>query len=132
MKTVDFSSHTFNRSSLVLGLKIATIIATSAVIFYQDLAIVVNDALYSEFMSHILAIPFFFSYLIYRKRKMIRATITFEPASSHKKIFPYKESLSRARDEKHNYSSVTTNQPTHRKTPTSTRNRLNQKTNNQR
>jgi len=91
MKTVHFSFHTFNRSSLVLGLKIAIIGAAALIIFYQDLAIVVNDALHSEFMSHILAIPFLLSYLIYRKRKMIRASIPFESSPSHRNSFPYKE-----------------------------------------
>jgi len=80
-----------SRSSLVLGLKIAFIVAAALIIFYQDLAIVANDALHSEFMSHILAIPFLFSYLIYRKRKMIRASIPLEPSPSYRNASPYKE-----------------------------------------
>ncbi len=80
-----------SRSNLALGLKIAFIVAAALIIFYQDLAIVANDALQSEFMSHILAIPFLFGYLIYRKRKMIRASIPFEPSPAHRKAFPYKE-----------------------------------------
>ena len=91
MKNVDSPLHMLTRSNLVLGLKIAFIVAASLAIFYQDLTIIANDALQSEFMSHVLAIPFLFSYLIYRKRKMIRASIPLEPSPSHTKAFPYKE-----------------------------------------
>jgi len=44
-------------------LKITTIVAAALAVFYQDLAIIANDALQTEFMSHILAIPFLFAYL---------------------------------------------------------------------
>ena len=91
MKNLDSPLHMLTRSNLVLGLKIAIIVAAAFTIFYQDLAIVANDALQSEFMSHILAIPFLFNYLIYRKRKMLRTSIPFEPSPSHRKTFPYKE-----------------------------------------
>lgn len=91
MKDLHLPLHMPSRSNLALGLKIAFIVAAALIIFYQDLAIVANDALQSEFMSHILAIPFLFGYLIYRKRKMIRASIPFEPSPAHRKAFPYKE-----------------------------------------
>lgn len=63
-------------SSLILGCKIATIVGASLAIFYQDFVIIANDALQTESMSYMLAIPFIFAYLIYRKRKMLRATIS--------------------------------------------------------
>jgi exosortase len=91
MKDPNLSPFTLSRSSLVLGSKVAIFIALPLIIFYQDLAIVANDALQSEFMSYIIAIPFIFSYLIYRKRKMIRAAITVEFSPSHGKVFLYKE-----------------------------------------
>ncbi|UCG45136.1 MAG: exosortase/archaeosortase family protein, partial [Candidatus Bathyarchaeota archaeon] len=47
-------------------------------VFYQDLTIIAVDALQSDFMSYMLTIPFIFAYLVYRRRKMIRATIIFE------------------------------------------------------
>lgn len=84
MKEMHLPLHVPSRSNLVLGLKIATIVAATLTIFYQDLAIIANDALQSEFMSHILAIPFLFSYIIYRKRKIIRASISFESLQSHR------------------------------------------------
>lgn len=91
MKDLHLPLPLSNRSNLVLGLKTAIIVTAALTIFYQDLAIVANDALQSEFMSHIVAIPFLFSYLIYRKRKMIRASIPLQHSSSFKKAFPYKE-----------------------------------------
>ena len=80
-----------NANTLAITLKTATILAATIIIFYQDLAIIATDALQSEFMSHLLVIPVLFSYIIYRKRNMIRASIPFEPSPSHKKTFPYKE-----------------------------------------
>jgi len=74
-----------SRSSLVLGLKIATIVAAALAIFHQDLAIIANDALQTEFMSHIIAIPFLLVYLIYRKRKMLRAVTPLESQDQPKK-----------------------------------------------
>lgn len=68
----------FGRSELVLSLKIATILIASLAIFYQDLNIIFTDALQSESTSHILVIPILLVYLIYRKRKMLRATMPLE------------------------------------------------------
>jgi exosortase len=62
----------------LLGLKIGIIVVAALMIFHQDLALIANDALQTEFMSHILAIPFLFGYLIYRKRKMLRVVIPLE------------------------------------------------------
>ena len=70
--------------NLVLGLKIAVIVAATLAIFYQDLTVIANDALQSEFMSHILAIPFLFSYLIYRKRKMLRTVMPLDARNQPK------------------------------------------------
>jgi hypothetical protein len=39
---------------------------------------VANEAVRSEPMSHILAVLFLLAYLVYRKRRMLRATIPLE------------------------------------------------------
>ncbi len=67
-----------SKNSFVQCLKIATGVAVVLAIFYQDLIIVANDALQTDYMSYILVIPFLFTYLLYRKRKMLRAAITAE------------------------------------------------------
>jgi exosortase len=64
--------------NLTLALEIATIAAAVLTVFHQDLTILINDALQSEFMSYILAVPFLFIYLIYRKRKMLAAVVAIE------------------------------------------------------
>jgi exosortase len=62
----------------VLGLKIAVIFVAVLLVFGQDLAIVAADALQNEATSYILAVPFLFAYLIYRKRKMLRSVVPLE------------------------------------------------------
>jgi exosortase len=66
------------QSHVALTVKIAAIALATLVLFSQDLAIIFNDALRSETTSHILAIPIIFTYLIYRKRKMLRAVTPLE------------------------------------------------------
>ena len=74
-------------SKTALGIKAAAIVFATLSIYNQDLTIVANDALRSELMSHILAVPFLFAYLIYRKRKVLRATIPFKsPTTKGKTI----------------------------------------------
>ena len=67
-----------SKNSSVQCLKIATAVAVVLAVFSQDLVIVANSALQTEYMSYILVIPFLFAYLLYRKRKMLRAAITAE------------------------------------------------------
>jgi len=75
----------FPRNKIALGIKAVTIILITIAIYFQDLATVANEAIRSEVMSHILAIPFLLAYLVYRKRKMLRATIPLETTNPTKK-----------------------------------------------
>lgn len=52
MKEMHSPLHMPNRSSLVLGLKIAFIVAAALTIFYQDLTIIITDALQSEITNY--------------------------------------------------------------------------------
>lgn len=65
-------------SHALLVVKIIAIVAISMIFFSQDLTIIFYDALQSETTSHLLAIPFLFAYLVYRKRKMLRAVVPLE------------------------------------------------------
>ena len=47
-------------------------------IYWQDLVAIFNEALHSELATHILAIPFLFVYMLYRKRKMLRTVISLD------------------------------------------------------
>jgi len=73
------------RSTIALTIKATALILTALAIYYQDLIIIVNDALQNELTSYILVIPFLLIYLMYRKRKMLRAVIPFETSYTIKK-----------------------------------------------
>jgi exosortase len=73
-------------SRLLLILKISTLAVCTLIIFHQDLIIVFNDALQNETTSHILAIPFLFAYMIYRKRRVLRATVPLENIDQPKRV----------------------------------------------
>jgi exosortase len=73
----NLSIH-LTETRITLGVKIAVAIAAIIALFSQDLTILFNDAFQSESTSHLLAIPFLFAYLIYRKRKMLRAVAPLE------------------------------------------------------
>jgi len=74
------------RNEIALSIKAATILVAIIAIYFQDLSIVANEATQSELMSHTVAIPFLLSYLLYRKRKMLRATIPSEITNSTRKL----------------------------------------------
>ena len=60
-----------------LYVKVLAITFSILAFYHQDLMILANEALRSEMMSHILAIPFLFAYLIYRRRRVLKATVSF-------------------------------------------------------
>jgi exosortase/archaeosortase family protein len=62
-------------ADLVSILKIAVILVATLPVFLPDLRIVFTDALSNGTTSYMLAIPFILAYLIYRKRKMLRAVM---------------------------------------------------------
>ena len=72
-------------SKIALGIKAAAIVLAALLIYIQDLTIVANEALRSELMSHILAVPFLFAYLTYRKRRMLMATVPLESSTTARK-----------------------------------------------
>jgi hypothetical protein len=65
----------FTQTRTAFALKIATIIAATVTIFYGDLALIFNDAWQNETTIYILVMPFIVAYLIYRKRKMLKAVM---------------------------------------------------------
>jgi exosortase len=68
------TKRTLGKTDLLLVLKAATLALAVVVFYFQDLSIVFANALNDEEMSYILLVPILFAYLIYRKRKMLRAT----------------------------------------------------------
>ncbi|MGD9130325.1 MAG: exosortase/archaeosortase family protein [Candidatus Bathyarchaeota archaeon] len=84
MKLKPFSS--LNQETVVISIKFFVLIFTIGAVFFQDLALIFKDALQTETTSYILALPFLIAYLVYRKRKMIRAVITVDDPDQPKKI----------------------------------------------
>jgi exosortase len=74
-------------SAPVIGLKTLIIAISILALYSQDLIIIFNDALQNEAINYILAIPFIFIYLIYRKRKMLMVTIPFKTEKSLERYF---------------------------------------------
>jgi exosortase len=71
-----------SRANLLLTLKILVTASATLALFSKDLGLVFSDALQSEITSHILAVPFIFVYMLYRKRKTLRAVLPLDPASN--------------------------------------------------
>jgi hypothetical protein len=59
----------------LVAVKVAVIVAAILAIFFQDLMKIFIDALWNGAASYVLTIPFIFSYLVYRKRKMLGAVV---------------------------------------------------------
>jgi len=73
-------------TQITLGIKATVLITAVIILFSQDLIIIFKDALYSKTTSYLLAIPVLFTYLIYRKRKMLRTVIPVENENEPKEI----------------------------------------------
>jgi exosortase len=82
-KPESLSSSTTKTMPLVI--KTAVILFAIVTMFFQDLMLIFTDALKSETTSYILAVPFIFAYLIYRKRRMLRAVIPLKKQTLTKK-----------------------------------------------
>ena len=60
---------------LAAAIKFSVVAVVVIAFYFQDLGLVFNGALTNESTYHILAVPFLFGYLVYRKRKMVSASI---------------------------------------------------------
>jgi exosortase len=74
-------SQAANPSNVAIAVKAIALTAVIVALFYQDLSIIFRDALQNEATSYVLAIPFILAYLLYRKRKMLRAVVPYEATS---------------------------------------------------
>lgn len=67
-----------NMGNVVLALKTSTLFLGIIALCFQDLSALFRDALENGSTSYILLVPPILAYLLYRKRKMLRATISNE------------------------------------------------------
>jgi exosortase len=75
LSTAEKMALHFGQHRLALATKFLVVIIAVGAFYIQDLSLVFKGALTDESTFHILAIPFLFAYLIYRKRKMINASL---------------------------------------------------------
>ncbi len=64
-----------NQHRLAVAIKFSVIVLAVIAFYFQDLTMVFTGALTNESTYHILAIPFLFIYLLFRKRKMANASL---------------------------------------------------------
>ncbi|MCW4024123.1 MAG: exosortase/archaeosortase family protein [Candidatus Bathyarchaeota archaeon] len=64
-----------NSISLAVAVKFSAIAAAVIVFYLQDLGFIFNNALSDESSTHLLIIPFMFLYILYRKRKVLLASV---------------------------------------------------------
>jgi exosortase len=84
MPTITAASI-LNEHRLATALKFTVISVAVVALYFPDLNMVFTGALTDEASFHILAIPFLFAYLLFRKRKMINATL--QPTQTAKAAF---------------------------------------------
>ena len=82
MKNLPRPLLTASRTSLLV--KVGSIFSAVLILYYQDLVILANEATTSEIASHVLLIPFMLAYIIYRRRKVLRAVVPLESASTER------------------------------------------------
>jgi exosortase len=68
-------ASTLSQHNLAIAIKFSVIAVAIMAFYFQDLSMVFKGTLTGESTFHILAIPFLFVYLIYRKRKMVNASL---------------------------------------------------------
>jgi len=73
--TAEKMTSTLSQHRLAVAIKLSVIAVAVMAFYVQDLSMVFKGALTDESTFHILAIPFLFAYLLFRKRKMINAAL---------------------------------------------------------
>jgi exosortase len=78
MQPEQSTAQKISQHKLAVAIKFSVIAIVVVAFFLQDLNLVFRNALSDEATYHILAIPFLFGYLLYRKRAMVSATLKKE------------------------------------------------------
>jgi len=79
------------RSNYLTVLSVFMIVLIILVVYREDLAIIANEAVQSEAVSHVILVPLVISYLLYRKREMISGFISLEKAQETTRIASLKD-----------------------------------------
>jgi len=80
MKIGKISGLTFAqlKTISITFLPVALVVLAVLIVFWQDFSILGNETLTSESLSHIILVPFMITYLLYRKKKMMKASVLLE------------------------------------------------------
>jgi len=78
MSNVFLKACTELKSKPFLVLSAIAIPLMILIVYWQDLSLLINEALYSESVTHIILVPVLVSYIVYRKRNVIKATFALE------------------------------------------------------
>jgi exosortase len=68
-------------ANLGIVLKVFFILLVIIVLYFQDFLSIFNSSIHDESSFHILALPFLLFYLIYRKRKVVKATLSLSESN---------------------------------------------------
>ncbi len=79
---VAVTTSMLTHDRVALATKFSVIAIATIAFYFQDLSVIFNNALAEESTFHILAVPFLFLYMLYRKRKMVMATAQQSEVSS--------------------------------------------------
>jgi exosortase len=74
------------KSFRFLIILVSLVILILLIVYWQDLSILFNEALQNEAVSHVVLIPFLVSYLLYRKKEYIEASLALERLLKGEKI----------------------------------------------
>jgi exosortase len=72
------------------------IILAVLIVYWQDLSILANEAIQNEALSHIILIPFLISYLIYRKKELVKASLASGKREGKTKTFSFSDVIGAA------------------------------------
>jgi len=70
---------------------ISLIILTILIVYWQDLAILVSEALQNEAVNHVLLVPLLASFLVFRKREFVKASFTIERSRARQQMISLSE-----------------------------------------
>jgi len=74
------------RNLFLQAVAISLVVAAILIIYWQDFETLFNEALHNEAVSHIILVPLLASYLAYRKRDFIRASLALDRLKGHKRL----------------------------------------------
>ena len=78
MSNIFLKTYTELKRNSLFAVSAVMIPVLVLIVYWQDVSLLVNEALYNEAMTHVLVVPVLFSYLVYRKRNMIKAAFALE------------------------------------------------------